>query len=43
MGVILLGDTNVRLREPQEDREDELALALAGSGMGDVTAYFTPR
>ena len=43
MEVILLGDLNIRLREPREDREDELATALAGIGLMDVAAHFTPR
>ena len=38
-----MGDLNVRLRELQDNREDEHVLALAGSGMGDVTANFTLR
>ena len=41
--VILLGDLNVRLRETWDNREDKLATALAGSGLTDVTAHFTPR
>ena len=36
-------DINFSLREPQDDREDNLATALAGSRMTDVTAHFTPR
>ena len=43
MEVILLGDPIVRLREPRDAREEELATALADSGMGNVTAYFMPR
>ena len=43
MEVILLGDLNARMREPRDDREDELAPALVGIGLGDVTAHFTPR
>ena len=38
-----MGDINVRLRELRDDREDKLASALAGTGMDDVTAHFTPR
>ena len=41
--VILLGDLNVRLRKPQDNREEELATALEGSGLTGVTAHFTPR
>ena len=43
MEVILLGDLNVRMMKPQNDREDKLASALAGSGLGDMTVHFTPR
>ena len=43
MEVILLGDLNIRLREPRDNREDELPPTLAGNGLGDVTAHFTPR
>ena len=43
MEVILLGGINVRLREPRDDREKNLVTSLAGRGMTDVTAHFTPR
>ena len=43
MDAILLVDRNVKMREPQDDREDELATILAGSGLTDVTAHFMPR
>ena len=43
MEVIMLEDLNVRLREPWDDREDDLATALAGIGLTDVTAHFTPK
>ena len=43
MEAILLEDINVRLRELYNNREDELTLAMAGSGLGDVTSHFTPR
>ena len=43
MNVILLIYINVRLKEPWYDREDELAMALAGIELKDVTAHFTPR
>ena len=43
MEFILLGDINVRLREPRDDREKNLVTSLAGRGMTDVTAHFTPR
>ena len=32
-----------QINTKQDDREDELASALAGSGLGDVTAHFTQR
>ena len=38
-----MGDINVRPREPQDNREDKLSLALAGSGLVDVTDHFAPR
>ena len=41
--IILLGDLNIRLRKLRDDREDELASALAGRGLGDMTSHFTPR
>ena len=43
MYVILLGDLNIRMREPRDDREDKLALPLAGSGLGYATAHLTLR
>ena len=43
MEVIILGDLNVRLRELQDARGDELAAALADSGLGDVIAHFITR
>ena len=43
MEVILLGDLSVRLREPRDAKEDDLATALADSGLGDMTAHFMPR
>ena len=36
-------DLNVRLRELQDDREDELTTALTGSRLGDVTDHFPSR
>ena len=39
MELFLLGDLNLRLRELQETREEELATALVDSGLGDVTAH----
>ena len=36
MEVIIFGDLNVRLREPQDDREDDITSALEGNGIGDV-------
>ena len=41
--AILLGDINVRLMEPREIREDELASALVDSRLGNMTEHFTPR
>ena len=43
MEVILLRDLNVSMRESRDDRKDEPVTALAGSGLTDVTAHFTPR
>ena len=43
MYFILLIDLKVRLMEPRDNRYDELVIALAGSGLIDVTAHFTPR
>ena len=43
MEVILLCSINVRLSEPWGDREEELELALAGSGLGNVTSHLTSR
>ena len=43
MEVILLGDLSVRLREPRDAKEEDLAMALADSGLGDMTAHFMPR
>ena len=43
MEVILLGYLKVRIREPRNERKDNLVLALAGSGLEDVTFHFTPR
>ena len=40
---VLLVNINARLREPQDDREDELATALTGSVLMDVTSHFTTR
>ena len=42
MEVILLGDINVRLREPRNYREDDLVTALARSVLTGVKANFTP-
>ena len=39
----MFGELNVRSREPRDDREDKLAIALAGSGLPDVISHFTPR
>ena len=33
MEVILLGDINISMREPRDNREDELASELAKSGL----------
>ena len=38
-----MGDIKIRPKEMRDDREYELALALTGSGLGDLTANFTPR
>ena len=43
MEFVLLGDLNLSLREPWENRGEELVLALAGSRLGNMTANFTPR
>ena len=43
MEEILLGDLNVRLREPQDTREEDLATALTGSGLVGMTSHFVPR
>ena len=42
MEVIMLGYINVRMSEQQDNREDELATPLVGSGLTDVTDHFTP-
>ena len=43
MEVILLGDLSVRLREPWDEREDEIVSTLVGSGLVNVITYFMPR
>ena len=43
MKVVLLGLINIRLREPQDSREEDIATALADSGMVNITAHFMPR
>ena len=35
--VILLGDINVRLREPSDTREEEPATVVAACGLEDMT------
>ena len=41
--VILLGDLNVRLQEPHEAQEEELAMVVAACGLKDMTSHFIPR
>ena len=43
MEVIMLGELSVRLREPQDAREDKLATALVDSGLVYTTYHFMPR
>ena len=43
MEFIMLGDLNARPRELRDNREDELASTLAGSGLDNVTSHFTLR
>ena len=43
MKVILLGDLNAWLREPQDAREEDLATDLVDSGLVDMKSYFIPR
>ena len=43
MDVILLGDLNIRLREPQDAMEKELVTELANIGLVDMTDHFMPR
>ena len=40
--VLLLGDLNVRLREPHDAREEKLAAVVAASGLVDMIAHFMP-
>ena len=41
--VILLGDLNLRLREPRNEREEDLATALANPGLVNRTDHLPPR
>ena len=41
--VILLGDLNVRPREPYDVQEEELVTVVADCGLEDTTAHFMPR
>ena len=41
--VILLGDLNVRPREPHDVQEEELVTVVADCGLEDTTAHFMPR
>ena len=43
MEVIMLGDTNIRMRELWEDREDKITSEMAGSGLGNMKDHFMPR
>ena len=37
--LILLGDLNARLREPCDEREEELIISLADHGLIDITEH----
>ena len=41
MEVILMGGLDVRLREPLNERKEELATALADRGLVNMTVHFT--
>ena len=43
MDAIMLGDLNIRLREPQDAMEKELVTELANIGLFDMTDHFMPR
>ena len=43
MELILLGDLNVRLREPRDAREEDLETTLAESGVFGMTSHFVAR
>ena len=40
--LILLGDLNIRLREPHIQREEGLPMVLADRGLVDMTPQFLP-
>ena len=40
--VTLLGDINVWLQEPQNAREEELAMVVAACDLEDITDQFLP-
>ena len=41
--LILMGDLNVRLGDPCEKHEEDLATALADQGLVNMTGHFLPR
>ena len=41
--IILLGDLNVRLREPHDAQEEELVTMVADCRLVDMTYQFLPR
>ena len=43
MELILLGDLNAQLWEPQDSKEGDLVRSLVDIGLVDMTAHFLPR
>ena len=41
--IKILGDLNVRLQEPLDAREEELATVLENSGLEEMTDHFRPK
>ena len=41
--VILMGDLNMRLQEPCEEQEEELATVVAACGLEYMTTYLIPK